>query len=109
MIRNIMRKLRIHARRKTRLAIPPIPTILPRQARQPCKRRNQVEQSPGNNNAVVNIQKEDNGHGSITDTLQDRHELPDERHPARAQILTNSYFLQEDRNPAENHGNPISH
>lgn len=43
--------------------------ILPRKSGQNDKRTDEIKKRPRNNDAIINIQKKNNGHGGVTDPL----------------------------------------
>ena len=66
-----------------------------------------VEQSPGHDDNVVDVLQEDHGDGRIAHPLEDGAQLTDNTHASYPKVLSNGHLQQEERYPAREHGNKV--
>ena len=98
-------------------------TCVPRKIRKLREGREKVEEGPGNDDTIVDIEKEDNSHCRNSDTFKQIYDgsgkkvlstfkhgakLGDKRHATRTQILAHGYFLEENWDSTENHSNEVN-
>ena len=65
---------------------------VPREVWQGTEPGKQIEECPGDDDAVVDVQVSHHHHGGHPHTLQHRAQLGDESHPTRAQVLAHSHL-----------------
>ena len=82
-------------------------TCVPRQVWQGAEPRKQIEECPGDDDTVVDVEVEHHGHGGHPHPLQHGAELGHQGHAPRSQVLTHGNLLEEDWNAAEYHGNEV--
>ena len=58
----------------------------------------EVEERPRDDDAVVDVEEEDNRHRGVADSFQHWHKLPDEGRPPGAEVLPRGNLLQEHKN-----------
>ena len=85
-----------------------ITTRVPREIRNSTEGGHHVKNRPSDDNAVVNVQKEDQNHGSNANALEQRAQLCHQSHATRTQVLANGDFLEENGDSAKGHGNEIN-
>ena len=61
------------------------------------KRRDEIEEGPGDDDAVVDVQPEHDRHGRVPDPLEDGDQLPDHGQAARPEILAGGHLLVKPR------------
>ena len=87
--------------------VPPVSAVPPRQVRDGDEAVDQVEERPGDDDAVVYVEEEDEGHGGVADALEHGHELADEGGAARAEVLAGGHLLEEDGDAAGEHRDEV--
>ena len=85
----------------------PLTAGVPGQVGEGAEACEQVEECPGDDDAVVDVEVEHHGHGGHPHPLQHRAQLRHERHAARTQVLAHRNLLEEDRDPAEGHRDEV--
>ena len=69
----------------------------PGQVREGDEAVDEVKESPRDDDAVVDVEEEDDRHRGEPDALQYRHELPDEGGPPGTEVLSRGNLLHEIR------------
>ena len=82
-------------------------TGVPWKVGQGAEASKQVEEGPGDDDTVVDVQIEHHCHGGHPHPLEHGAELRHQRHPPRPQVLAHRDLLEEDRDPAEDHGDEV--
>ena len=83
-------------------------TRVPGKTRQSGEASEQVEECPGDNDAVVDVEIEDHRHGRHPHTLQHGTQLRHQGHAPCSQILTHGNLLEEYGNTTEYHRNEVN-
>ncbi len=79
----------------------------PGQIRDGHETANEIEERPGDDDAVVDIQEKDDGHGGVADALEDGDELSGHGGAALTEVLAGSHLLEEDGDAAGEHGDKV--